>query len=301
MSILLIGGGGLIGPVLAQKLRDAGEDLVIYSAHKPQNALEGVRYYTGDVCEYGSLYKVYRENAIHCVIHNAGVSSPKLYTDQPYRVCRINVDGVLTSLEAAYGFGVRRFVYVSTAGVYDPDFQGVVDENTPRRASALYRATKIACEELIRNYGIAETVSLRVSFVYGPGRVVACPIRDMVDSLVHGQSVHWEKGADQQQDYIHVSDVADGIAAVALVPKLERAEYNLGSGQGVCFYEIAQMIQKRYPDGMIRIGPGDLGFSSAVLDINHLQKDVGWSPKIDFAEGLADYVAWLDRDVRRTP
>ena len=297
MSTLLIGGGGLIGPVLVEKMLEAKENLVVYSAHPPQKPLPDVRYYIGDVCEYGLLDRIYRENSIDRVIHNAGVSSPKLYPKDPYKICRVNVDGVLTSLEMAYEYGVSRFVYISTAGVYDPAFAGEIDEATPRRATALYRATKIACEELVRNYGIRETVSLRVSFVYGRGRTIACPIRELVRDLRQKGAVCWERGCDQLQDYIHVTDVAEGIRSVVLAGVLSGKEYNIGGGQAVRFDEIVETVRRRYPGKKIQVGTGDLGFSPAVLSIERMHRDFGWSPKVDFATGLEDYLNWLDTQV----
>lgn len=297
MATLLIGGGGLIGTALVKAICERGEDLVVFSGHLPAHPVEGCTYYQGDLREYGSLNRVFKNHQINRVIHNAGISSPKLFADNIYKIYSTNVGGVLTSVEAALMHDVQRYIYISTAGVYDPAFEGFVSEDTPRKANIPYRATKIACEEIVRNYNIPETASLRVSYVYGPGRVVTCPIRQMVDDILKTNSVTWESGADQVQDYIYIDDVVEGICRVAFAEKLRLSEYNLGSGVETTFGEIAALVKERWPDANISIGPGTLNFSSGILAMDNFQKDFGWKPQVSIRDGMNRYFDWLEKNL----
>lgn len=183
MSTLLIGGNGLIGTRLSAYLADHGEEVFSYSLHSPSQKHPGVHYIQGDVTDYGTLNMLLKQNHIDRIIHNAGVSHPKMFRDNPYKIYRTNVNGVLTSLEAARNYGVDRYVYISSGAVYGNVHYDVVDETIPLHAENPYGATKVACEELVRNYGL-DSVSLRVGFVYGPGRVNECPVNMILSTLL---------------------------------------------------------------------------------------------------------------------
>lgn len=323
MATLLIGGGGLIGSRLVKRLISDGEPLIVYSGHPPANPVDGCQYFQGDVNELGSLLRAIEPRRIDCVIHNAGISSPMLFRDNPYKVYHTNVGGVLASLEAARTCQAKRYIYISTAGVYDPEFTGKaapcragspdrpydpeftgkVDETVPRRANLPYRASKVACEELVRNYDIPETVSLRVSYVYGPGRTVSCPIRQLVAEIITRGSVRWEHGRDQKLDMIHVSDTVEGIARVAAAAQIPEREYNLGGGALIGFDRIVSLASRVFPDKSIQLGAGDLGFSSSCLNMARFKRDFGWQPDAAaprFEQLLLEYIDWIRRDITAT-
>ena len=118
--------------------------------------------------------------------------------DNPYKIYRTNVVGTLTALEAARNYGVERFVYMSSGAVYGNVSLETVPEETPLHSESPYGATKVACEELVRNYGL-DSVSLRIGFVYGPGRKFECPIHMLLDDCMNHKEVCW--GARHRPGY----------------------------------------------------------------------------------------------------
>ena len=90
MSTLLIGGNGLIGTRLSAYLADHGEEVFSYSLHSPSQKHPGVHYIQGDVTDYGTLNMLLKQNHIDRIIHNAGVSHPKMFRDNPYKIYRTN-------------------------------------------------------------------------------------------------------------------------------------------------------------------------------------------------------------------
>ena len=83
MSTLLIGGNGLIGTRLSAYLADHGEEVFSYSLHSPSQKHPGVHYIQGDVTDYGTLNMLLKQNHIDRIIHNAGVSHPKMFRGRP--------------------------------------------------------------------------------------------------------------------------------------------------------------------------------------------------------------------------
>ena len=294
MATLLIGGNGLVGTRLVRHLAEMGEQVIVYSGHAPAARVDGCVYYQGDVTEYGTLNQVLHEHPVDRIIHNAAVSHPKLFLDNPYRIYRTNVTGTLVSLEAARNFGVRRYIYISSGAVYGSVSLDTVPETVPLHGESPYGASKVACEELVRNYGL-DSASLRVGFVYGPGRKLECPIQLLLDGCIRNGSVHLEHGAEQMMDYIYVDDCVDAIATIAMAKKLPHTEYNIGGGENVPYSRVIACVQKLYPNATIQVGSGTLGYDNlGAMDMRRAFADFGWRPKVTLEDGIAQYAKWLE-------
>lgn len=298
MSVLIVGGNGLIGTQLARQLKEQGETVVSTGTSKPSWPVVGIHYEQCDVTEYGTLNTIIKKYGVTKMIHNAAISSPKYFSDNPHKVMRINVSGTLTSLEAARNFDIERFVYVSSEAVYGNSIGvEILYEDSPRRGLDAYSASKIACEELVRNYQIP-AVSLRVGFVYGPGRLISCPIRDLVTDILLKGKVDWPRGMDQKQDYIYIDDVVNGIIAALHSNTLTQAEYNMASGEQVSFQRIVNKVREFYPQADIQIGPGDMGFNPhSRLYMDNAFRDLNWRPQFTMEQGLERYVPWLEKQI----
>ena len=244
--------------------------------------------------EYGTLNQVLHEHPVDRIIHNAAVSHPKLFLDNPYRIYRTNVTGTLVSLEAARNFGVRRYIYISSGAVYGSVSLDTVPETVPLHGESPYGASKVACEELVRNYGL-DSASLRVGFVYGPGRKLECPIQLLLNGCIRNGSVHLEHGAEQMMDYIYVDDCVDAIATIAMAKKLPHTEYNIGGGENVPYSRVISCFQKLYPNAAIQVGSGTLGYDNlGAMDMRRAFADFGWRPKVTLEDGIAQYAKWLE-------
>lgn len=293
MATLLIGGNGLVGTRLVRYLCENGEEVISFSAHSPSEEIKGCTYILGDVTEYGTLNMILKEHKIDRILHNAAVSHPKLFRDNPYKIYRTNVLGTMTSLEAARNYGVSRYLYMSSGAVYGNVSMDVVTEEVPMHSENPYGATKVACEELVRNYGL-DAASLRIGFVYGPGRKYECPINMILTDCIEKKSVNWEHGMGQKLDYIYLDDCVKAIAIIAMAESLPHTEYNVGGGEIVPYKRIVDKVSAMYPDIPISIGEGDLGYDNlGALSVERAKQDFGWKPEVSVEEGVERYDAWL--------
>lgn len=293
MATLLIGSNGLIGTRLSAYLADHGEKVISYSLHAPAEKHSAVEYIQGDVTDYGTLNMILKDNNVERIIHNAGVSHPKMFLDNPYKIYRTNVNGVLTSLESARNYGVSRYVYISSGAVYGNVHYDVVDETVPLHAENPYAATKVACEELVRNYGL-DSVSLRVGFVYGPGRVNECPVNMILSELLKNGGIDWPRGSEQMLDFIYIEDCVEAIATIALSQHNPHTEYNIGGGEAISYQRIINKARSLFPEASIQVGPGDLGYDNlGALSVNRAFSDFGWKPRFSIEQGMEQYLQWL--------
>ena len=295
MATLIIGGNGLVGTRLVKYLCEMGEEVISFSAHAPAQEVKGCVYVQGDVTEYGTLNMLLKNYPVERILHNAAVSHPKLFRDNPYKIYRTNVLGTMISLEAARNYGISRYLYMSSGAVYGNISMDTVTEEVPVHAENPYGATKVACEELVRNYGL-DAASLRIGFVYGPGRKYECPINQILTDCMKKGEVNWEHGRDQKLDYIYLEDCVKAIAAIAMAEKLPHTEYNVGGGEIVPYTRVIQKAEKLYPEVKISIGDGDLGYDNlGALSVERAAKDFGWRPEVCIEEGMERYNDWLKR------
>lgn len=295
MATLIIGGNGLVGTRLVKYLCEMGEEVISFSAHAPAQEVKGCVYVQGDVTEYGTLNMLLKNYPVERILHNAAVSHPKLFRDNPYKIYRTNVLGTMISLEAARNYGISRYLYMSSGAVYGNISMDTVTEEVPMHAENPYGATKVACEELVRNYGL-DAASLRIGFVYGPGRKYECPINQILTDCMKKGEVNWEHGRDQKLDYIYLEDCVKAIAAIAMAEKLPHTEYNVGGGEIVPYTRVIQKAEKLYPQVKISIGDGDLGYDNlGALSVERAAKDFGWRPEVCIEEGMERYNDWLKR------
>jgi len=293
MATLIIGGNGLIGTHLVKHLCDMGEEVISFSSHQPGVLVKGCKYIAGDVTEYGTLNQILHTHKVDRILHNAAVSHPKLFRENPYKIYRINVGGTLTALEAARNYGVSRFIYMSSGAVYGNTTRESVTEETPLRSESPYGATKVACEELVRNYGLDST-SLRIGFVYGPGRKFECPIHMLLADCIQKKQVNWEQGIDQRMDYIYIDDCVEAIVNIAMASQLPHTEYNVGGGQNVPYSRVVDCARNLCPDVIIEVGAGTLGYDNlGAMSIKRVYDVFGWQPKVSIEAGMALYHDWL--------
>ena len=299
MRILLVGGSGLVGTKLATYLVNRGHEVICFNRTKPEMVSEQCKYELGDLGEYGLLYQIMKKYKIDTVIHNAAISHPMLFKDNPYKVYRVNVAGTLNVLEAAKLFDVSRFIYISSGAVYGNTDELVVYEEQKLHGESPYGASKVACEEIVRNYGIS-AVSLRIGFVYGPGRNMECPIQKALYHAISDIPLTMDCGADQKMDYIYVEDCVEAIGAIVESKRLKFDAYNIGGGKLISYRDVLAKVEELYPHARFDIGSGGLGYDNLeAMRIKRMEEDTGWYPRISIQQGIEMYAKWMEKNLKK--
>lgn len=155
-----------------------------------------------------ALTELMRDARVSAVVHAGAISGPMVVAGDPHHVMSVNVAGTLNVAEAALRAGVERLVALSSAGVYGP--QATLDpvrEDAPLNATNIYGASKIAAETVLRAYrqdhGLP-VIALRPSSVYGPGRMTACFIRDMIDHAQRGDPLALAPEGARRRQFVQV-------------------------------------------------------------------------------------------------
>lgn len=296
-KVLVTGAAGFIGRRVAEALRDEGHHVVGTDMRAPTGTF-GFDFYVADIRDMLRHAPVIGRDC-DSIIHCGGISGPMVLSDNPAEVIDINIRGTAGLLELAKGFGLRRFVCLSSVSAYGdtPPGRDVVDETAPLGASNAYGTSKAATDLLTqsyaRSYGLS-AVALRLGWVYGPGRATDAIVQPAMRSSAAVPYVLAE-GGDHVLQFVHVEDLVAAILAAWRAETLGSAAYNINGSETVAVRDLCAMISRRHPAASIQVGPGLMPQSDVQgrMSIARAAQQLGWVPKVTFADGLAAYIDWL--------
>ncbi len=305
--ILITGGLGFVGAHVTRALIELGEQCVVVgrTATALPTHLAGARGRVFpaqvDIDDRDAFLAIGDQHPITGMIHLAGAFSG----GSPIDVARRETGGLLTVLEAAARWGVRRVGIASTIGVYGgaPGTSPYREDVPLPMAAGHLIPTFKKVDELLAGYvGIAtgiEVVAYRIGAIWGPGgrpasAFLAAP--QLVHLAVNGTPLPRPAYADDGIDMCYVRDCGRAIALLQVADQLRHSVYNVASGRVTTNGEVAAAIAKAVPDAELLLAAGrdpDGAARSTYLDITRLQLDTGFEPRYDTASAVADYVDWL--------
>ena len=288
MKTLITGSSGLIGSCLFERLRERHEVFGLDLRRSPYTTI------TGDIRDYGLVEKVM--GGVDAVIHCAAQVSVVKSIEDPLFDAENNVTGTLNLLEAARkSRRLKRFVYVSSAGVYGIPVYVPMDEDHPCRPISPYGVSKLAGELYAgvyhRLYGVP-TVCIRPFNVYGENQDPESPysgvISKFLDRISRGLPLTIYGDGEQTRDFIHAHDVAEMIGLAMECEEAVGGTFNCGTGREVSINELAKVMLS-LSDSDLEVKhfderPGDIKRSCA--DMRKSEKVLGFKPKISLEEGI---------------
>jgi nucleoside-diphosphate-sugar epimerase len=232
------------------------------------------------------------------VAHLAGRPGVRSSFGDGFAPClRDNLTATQRILEAALEAGTRRVVWASSSSVYGDAGAAPADEHdTPLRPRSPYGVSKRACEDLAaiaRTRGL-DVVGLRYFTVYGPRQRPDMALRRMCEALCGGPGFTLLGDGAQVRDMTHVHDVVDATLR-AMTAAAPAPVYNVGGGAPVALGEVIATLEAIAGAPLpLRRAPaarGDVARTSA--GTGRARADLGWSPRVGLAEGLAGELAWV--------
>ena len=320
-TVLVTGGAGFIGSHLAEKLTDAGADVVVAddfsrgslrnlrgleenvelrpvdltTQEGAQRAVQGVDHVFHLAASVGGIHYITRENV-------GGLTPSVLMNQQVLEAARIN--------------DVARFMFASSACVYRQQHGDLnrfsEDQGVPAAPHSTYGWAKIlgevACEAYYQDCDIA-TSSVRIFNCYGPRESLEPDSSHVIPSLCRkvieaddGDSVELFGDGTQERGFIYVTDLVDGMIET-LATKGDGGVINLGnSTEVVTMNELATRI--------IEISGKDLtiehdlskpsGTDKYACDMTRMREELDWEPSVSLDEGLQRMYAWTADELGAT-
>ena len=310
MKLLVTGGAGFIGSnfvrmALTDKFPDFNVeqltvlDLLTYAGDeenlKPIASDKIYKFVKGDIRDL-ELAKQLMQQADK-VVHFAAESHVDRSIEGGSEFVSTNVMGTQVLLDAARSSNIKRFVHVSTDEVYGSISEGSWPEDHPLLPNSPYSASKAGSDLLVRAYNRThklDTVITRCSNNYGQYQFPEKVMPLFITNIIEGKKVPLYGNGLNVRDWLHVDDHCRGIA-LALTKGKSGEVYNIGGGTELTNVELTHKILNAMGAGEELIQPvedrkgHDLRYS---VDISKINKELGYSPQVNFEEGLVQTINW---------
>lgn len=315
MRLLVTGGAGYIGSVVAAQLIAAGHEVTVLddlSAGHADAVPSGAKFVQGDL--RGDAAPVLA-GGIDAVLHFAAKSLVGESVAEPGRYWSHNLGGSLALLEAMRATGVRTIVCSSSAATYGEPASIPVKETAAPRPTSPYGASKLAVDTALAEYARMHAfgaVSLRYFNVAGAFRdqagtwlgerhTVETHLIPNVLKIARDQSGPVSIFGDDYptpdgtciRDYIHVTDLASAhLLALGACRPAEHQIFNLGCGTGYSNLEVLAACREvtglEIPAKVTGRRAGDPAV--LIASSERISRELGWRPERGLREMVAD--AW---------
>lgn len=317
-KVLILGGAGFIGYNVTKCLAArGGYQLTIADNFMKKNRDEEfdtfVRNYNIKVIEddfsYADAYNKL-DNEYDQVYMMAALVGVDNANNMPHEVIRINTALTLYTLEWIRRSKIRKVVFASTS----ENYAGTVDafgyaiptpEEVPLTIKDIshprftYAVTKILGESGFLNYGKMlgfEVTIIRYHNVFGPRMGFNHVIPHLVIRFRNGENPYKIYGHDQTRDFCYITDAVEGTVLAMETPNTNGQIYHLGTGVEITIEELTRATGElmdfkgeytnapTYPGSVSRRSP----------DITKSKKDLGFTAKVGWKEGLKQTVNWYN-------
>jgi UDP-glucose 4-epimerase len=310
MKLLVTGGAGYIGSIVAQRLLAAGHDVTVLDnlARGHRAAVpEGAELVEVDLVDAPAVERALA-GGFDGVLHFAALSLVGESVSQPELYWRVNVLGTRNLLDAMRAAGVQRLVFSSTCAVYGEPEKLPMDETTPTRPLNSYGNSKLAVDLMIgdecRAHGLG-AVSLRYFNVAGASGDLGedhQPETHLIPNVLRAaqglQSEVRVFGTDYDtpdgtavRDYIHIEDLSDAHElAIQGTRAGEHRIFNLGNGNGFSVREVIDAVREVTGKEVPVIEEGRRAGDAPMLVAASakVREELGWEPR---KPALTDMVA----------
>ena len=327
--ILVTGGTGYIGSHFVVKLIEEKYDVMILDNYSrsssgivnklsklTQTQIKAVK---GDIRDIFLINKIFDENKIDTVAHFAGLKSVSESEYVPSDYYSTNVIGTMCLLRSMKNYGVKNFIFSSSATVYQnshplPWHEGLENE-APKNP---YAISKFIIEEILKekvsDINIPNVAILRYfnpigshksgiigeNIIYQKGNLVPSVLKIITKEKtkldIYGDDYDTQDGTGVR-DYIHINDLINGhIKAMQFIKKNNGINiWNLGSGKGFSVYEVLNVFEKiigtKIPVNITSRRKGDLGEYWA--DVSKAKSELNWKAEESLESMINDSINYL--------
>ncbi|HEX8565680.1 MAG TPA: UDP-glucose 4-epimerase GalE [Pyrinomonadaceae bacterium] len=315
MAILVTGGAGYIGSVVAEDLRANGGEVVVLDnlSRGHQAAISpGIKFYDGDIGDQELVGRICTENRIEAAMHFSAFAFVGESVEKPNIYYQNNTVQTMHFLDELLRNGVNKFVFSSTCATYGEPQYVPIDEKHPQHPANPYGWSKLFCEQIMKDYDAAyglKFVALRyfnasgATETHGEHHEPENHLIPLILEAAAGRRPHISVFGDDYdtpdgtaiRDYIHVLDLSQAhLLAVKHLQAGGESEFiNLGNGTGFSVLEVIEASRKVTGKPIEAVvAPRRAGDPSRLIaDSRKARELLGWKPQFADLETIIES-AW---------
>jgi GDP-L-fucose synthase len=306
-KVLVTGGAGFVGINLINRLLDEGAQVRATLYNKdPVIKDHRIEYIRGDLRLEEDCEKVV-DGMDYIFMCAANTSGAKVMSTTPLVHLTPNMLMNIQMLQAAYTFGVKKFLFISTNTVYPLTDFAVKESDVTNEFYESYhivawmkRFTEIVCEMYSnRIKEPMKTIVVRPGNLYGPydkfdwekSKVIPAIMRRAIER--HDPFEVWGDGMDLK-DFLYIDDCIDGLI-LAMENMDEFEPINIASGIPVTIRDVLIQILKSadYDDADVQYDSSKpTMIPKRMIDISLAKEKLGFEPKVSLQDGIHKTVQW---------
>ncbi len=291
-KIIVTGGAGFIGSHIVDALVAEGHEVHVVdnlSAGKKEYVNQKATLHEVDIRDRDKLIEIF--NGAKYVFHEAALPRVQFSIENPVETNDVNVNGLLSVLEACRVNKVKRVIFAASSSAYGDNANLPLKESFPANPLSPYGAQKYIGEVYLKVWSEVyklETVSLRYFNVYGPrlNPEGAYPlvIGVFLKSAKEKKPLTITGDGTQTRDFTHVRDVVRANLLAMKSEKVGRGEViNIGGGHRNSINDIARLVGGEVEYVSPRLEPHD-----TEADISRALDLLGWKPVVKIEDGIAE-------------
>ncbi len=312
MNILITGGAGFIGSnfiFYERRIRPYDRivclDALTYAGNlstiAPLMSDAGFRFVKGDISDRALVYRLFECEHFDAVVNFAAESHVDRSLETPELFLISNILGTQVLMDACIKYSVNRFHQVSTDEVYGdlpldrPDL--FFTEETPIHTSSPYSASKAAADLLVlayyRSFGLGVTIT-RCSNNYGPYHFPEKLIPLIITRALSNKPIPVYGNGMNIRDWLYVEDHCSAIDLVLHHGHIGEI-YNVGGHNERTNLDVVKTVLNvlKKPESLIKFVADRPGHDRRyAIDPTKIRKELSWSPKTDFDDGIEKTVRW---------
>ncbi|MDH3255300.1 MAG: NAD(P)-dependent oxidoreductase [Acidobacteriota bacterium] len=296
--LLLTGAGGFLGRNCLDALGDSGWEVHAADREIRRDTPPSVHWHEVDLLDDQAVRDLMTRIEPSHLLHLAWTGARPVY-----RSCE-NFQWVGASLALFRHFaacGGGRIVALGSSAEYEEGPYDCREDVTPLTSATPYGVCKSSLFRLFEAWRREAGVSgawARPFFLYGPYEHESRLVASVIVSLLRREPARCTHGR-QVRDYLHSRDAA--AALLHLLASDFDGAVNIGSGKPVAVADLVRLIARQMgKEDLVELGaipaPDDEA-PRVVADVRRLVETVGWQPRFNVEEGLAQTIEWWQREL----
>ncbi|KGR75400.1 NAD-dependent epimerase/dehydratase family protein [Ureibacillus sinduriensis] len=293
MNVLVTGGYGFIGSFIAERFFKENHNVFIIDnllSGKKENIDFKHRSFIGDITDE-KCESFFKSHSFDVVIHCAAQTSVQRSIEKPFEDSSTNILGLINMLNLSKKYGVKKFVFCSSAAVYGENMSLPLKEEEILDPVSPYGINKmngeLYCRKWEEMYGLSSII-FRFANVYGPRQHVSAEsgvVSIYTTKFLRQESIAVFGTGEQTRDFIYVGDVAEAVYR-GVISGLS-GTYNVSNNTQTSIKGLIAALTKLKPQPSIEFIESKEGdIASSQLDNTRLKKDLDWVPKYSLEAGL---------------